>query len=199
MKFIEFCLMSLDKPILGNLSKYNYKVAIVEGIKKLSRANDLILIPRITRTNIEDLKVAPKNMVKVLKVRSNDDIKDPIRLRRIAHAISLTSEALLRLGRKSVEKLYNFDIPVELPLKSLLDAMESQKYLKGLVNIIKAVLRKNLEIIFTACPSKPNEVIHPVMLISILEELGITGTYALKPLTLTPLRVLRSVGYVIHV
>ncbi len=199
MKFIEFCLMSLDKPILDNLSKYNYKVAIVEGIKKLSRANDLILIPRITRTNIEDLKVAPKNMVKVLKVRSNDDIKDPIRLRRIAHAISLTSEALLRLGRKSVEKLYNFDIPVELPLKSLLDAMESQKYLKGLVNIIKAVLRKNLEIIFTACPSKPNEVIHPVMLISILEELGITGTYALKPLTLTPLRVLRSVGYVIHV
>jgi len=191
--------MSLDKPILGNLSKYNYKVAIVEGIKKLSRANDLILIPRITRTNIEDLKVAPKNMVKVLKVRSNDDIKDPIRLRRIAHAISLTSEALLRLGRKSVEKLYNFDIPVELPLKSLLDAMESQKYLKGLVNIIKAVLRKNLEIIFTACPSKPNEVIHPVMLISILEELGITGTYALKSLTLTPLRVLRSVGYVIHV
>lgn len=195
MKYVEFHVKKLNNELVKLLRKFKYYIIACDNVERHEIMNDIMIIPRITSSSTDELKTTPRNVVRAYVVESKNDLKNYPKIRRIANVITLTTEALIRLGPKSIEKISNLGLPVEVCVNDLINALETSKHLKGLYNLIRYVIINSVDLIVSSCPTKTSEVLHPIFIESILEELGLSSVQAKKALTQTPIKVLRGIGY----
>jgi len=198
MKYVEFHVRKLSGELVKLLKKFKYRIIVCDNVKKYSILNDVTIIPRVTSSNANELKTAPRNAIRAFIVKSKEDLKNYPKLKRVANIVTLTDEALIRLGLKSIEKIVNLGLPVEICVNDIIKALEKSRYLKGLYNLMRYVASDSIDLIVSSCPTKNLDVLHPIVVRSILEELGLNSIQAKKALTQTPIKVLRGIGYNVY-
>ena len=198
MKYVEFHVRKLSGELVKLLKKFKYRIIVCDNVKKYSILNDVTIIPRVTSSNANELKTAPRNAIRAFIVKSKEDLKNYPKLKRVANIVTLTDEALIRLGPKSIEKIVNLGLPVEICVNDIIRALEKSRYLKGLYNLMRYVASDSIDLIVSSCPTKNLDVLHPIVVRSILEELGLNSIQAKKALTQTPIKVLRGIGYNVY-
>jgi len=198
MKYVEFHVRKLSREVMELLRKFKYHIIVCDDAKKYSILNDITIIPRVTSSSANELKTAPRNAIKAYIVKSKEDLKNYPKLKRVANIITLTDEALTRLGPKSIEKIVNLGLPVEICVNDIIKALEKSRYLKGLYSLLIYAASDSIDLIVSSCPTKNLDVLHPIVVRSILEELGLNSIQAKKALTQTPINVLRGIGYNVY-
>ncbi len=198
MKYVEFHVRKLSEELVELLKKFKYHIIVCDDVKKYDILNDVTIIPRVTSSNANELKTAPRNAIRAYMVKSKEDLKNYPKLKRVANIVTLTDEALIRLGPKSIEKIVNLGLPVEICVNDIIRVLEKSRYLKGLYNLMRYAASNSIDLIVSSCPTKNLDVLHPILVRSILEELGLSSIQAKKALTQTPIKVLRGIGYNVY-
>jgi len=176
--------------------KLGYKALAVEGINKPFEG-ELKIFPRVTYPYTgKSIKLQRTNaFIKVLEVGEPSMIKALDRLRGKCHMIQLSSKALAGLRGRHIKLLKNSGIPIEIPLTNLIkDNCIHHTYIRGISRLAPYVERGVIELIISSGASTPLELAHPLHIVALLNELGLSYLTSLKAITTSPLRILRSVS-----
>lgn len=163
----------------------------VEGLKEPVTVGGVELIPRLTTRNLGRLRGF--KWLKAYPVEKAEDLKRYPRLRRYAHVVTVTESALRRLGPKEIERLGNLNLPVEIQVNPLLNAIASGLWLRGLRALLMAALTGRVRIAVSSGATRP-QLVRPVEVKrALLEVLGLTQSHSFEAVISIPANVLGKV------
>jgi len=174
-------------------SKLMIRAVAVEGLRGFRELNNVLLVPRVTSSDAASLLKVPSGVIRSLIVKSREDLKFSSRLKRVMHVVTLSKQALLRLDRTTIDKLIMLKLPVELRVNDILQLISAGRHLTRLTRLMRAVRLGKLEVLISSGASSPKLLLHPLVAISLLEELGLDELLAIKMVKHLPYRILMSV------
>ena len=185
--------------VLRIASKLGYVAVAVEGVDVVSNEfNGLKVLPRVTykyvgkpTTNYEGLR----NHLIVYEIDQPTMIKALTSLRGRCHLIRIARDALTGIKKKHINALKSCKIPIELSVKDLISNNSiNYTYLKNFFKLLPYIERGDIELVVSSYAGDEYELIHPLQLIALLKELGLSELIATKALTGVPMKILRMVG-----
>ncbi len=176
-----------------------YRYVINSSLSEPTKIGEVHFIPRVNVSRDELLsslskfiKLRNNGVITALIVNDAEDLKEYVKFRKALTIASLSKNALLRLGRRGRDKLVGLKLPVELCIKDIV--LSSGKFLKGLQGVINDLIKERIELIITPCPEKPYEIVHPLILESLLITLDVPEDIAIKSVRDVPLRIIEGLG-----
>jgi RNase P/RNase MRP subunit p30 len=185
--------------VLRIASKLGYVAVAVEGVDVVSNEfNGLKVLPRVTykyvgkpTTNYGGLR----NHLIVYEIDQPTMIKALTSLRGRCHLIRIARDALTGIKKKHINALKSCKIPIELSVKDLISNNSiNYTYLKNFFKLLPYIERGDIELVVSSYAGDEYELIHPLQLIALLKELGLSELIATKALTGVPMKILRMVG-----
>ena len=185
--------------LLKIASKLGYVAVAIEGVDIVSNEfNRLKVLPRVTYkymgkpiTTYEGLR----GRLIVYEINQPTMIKALTSLRGRCHLIRIAKDALTGIKKKHINTLRSCRIPIELSVKELISNNSiNYTYLKNFLKLIPYVERGDIELVVSSYAGDEYELIHPIQLIALLKELGLSELVAIKALTGVPMKILRMVG-----
>lgn len=200
--YIDLCIRpgSVDnlKNIVNFALKFNYRVIAVEVFNgDLSSINELIVIRRYTYTNPNvTIKVRERasNTLLAYELSESTMVRALDKLKGRFHMLKLTSKALTNLKRSHVRKLRNCGMPIEIVFNDIAtNGRVDSGFLKGFIKIMPYIESGDIELIFSSGAKDHLELLHPMVAVALLRELGLSYLTSLKALTISPRRILEVI------
>ncbi|MEM1982700.1 MAG: RNase P subunit p30 family protein [Sulfolobales archaeon] len=187
--------VELEK-ILRTAERMGYVAAAVEGLNKIVEGN-LVVLPRVTYRymgkplSADDYR---KGHLVVYEVYEPAMIKSLTSLRGKCHAIKISGNVLVGLKKKYVKALRNCGIPIEISLKDLLTNNSiNYNVLRGLIKLIPYIEKGDIELVVSSSAGDVFELMHPLEVIALLKELGLSELVSVKAVSSLPSRILKVV------
>lgn len=189
-------IATLDR-ILNTARRLGYEAVAVEGLDK-EVGDGLRCIPRITYKYVGRPTSSYESLKGCLIAYELDEltaIKSLNSLRGRCHLLRISNNVLAGLGRKYVNSLRGCDIPIEVSVKDLIsDNGLNYNVLKGFNKLLPLIERGDVELVISSSAGDEFELIHPIEIVAILMELGLSELTSIKAVSSLPLRVLRMVS-----
>lgn len=200
--YIDLCIRpgSVDslKTIVNLALKFNYEVIAIEVLSdNIASISELTIVRRHTYTNpniTSKVRERAPNTLLVYELSESTMIRALDKLKGRFHMLKLTSKALANLKRSHVRKLRNCGIPIEIVFNDIVtNGKVDSGFLKGFIKIIPYVESGDIELILSSGAKDHLELLHPMVAIALLKELGLSYLTSLKALTTSPKRVLEVI------
>ncbi|GEM_PF-4203680 len=163
----------------------------VEGLREPLTISGIELVPRLTTRDLSMLRRFKG--LRAYPVEKAEDLRSYPRLRRYAHIITMTGNALRRLGPREVERLSNLGLPVEVQVNTVLEALASGLWLRGLRALLTAALTDRVKLATSSGAFRP-QLIRPVEVKrAFLEVFGLTQSHTFEAVITVPANVLGKV------
>ncbi|MCX8186849.1 MAG: RNase P subunit p30 family protein [Sulfolobales archaeon] len=186
----------LDR-ILRTAKRMGYVAGAVEGLNG-KVISDLTVLPRVTyRYSGKPLSPneSRKGCIIVYEICDPAMIKSLTNLRGRCHAIKIAGSVLSRLKRKYVGALRSCGTPVEISLKDIVvNNGVNYNTLRGLYKLLPYVERGDIELLISSSAGDEFELVHPLEVISMLRELGLSELTSTKAISSLPSRIMRVLG-----
>ncbi len=193
---IQSRFRSLSKEVVNIYRIMNYSYMVNTAVKESITINSIKIIPRVNATRKElierfnEFKIMRKYRLIALVVNDVEDLKSYVKFKNILDLVYLSRDALLKLGKKGREKLIRLNLPVELCFKDIINLLGINRFLKGLEGVIKDYIEGKVDIVISSGADKPYEIIHPLIMESLLNNLGIPEDLSRKSIKDLPLKLL---------
>ncbi len=193
---IQSRFRSLSKEVVSIYRTMNYSYIVSTSIEESTTINGIKIIPRVNVTRRElierfnEFKIMRKNRLIALVVRDVDDLKGYVKFKNVLDLVYLSRDALLRLGKKGREKLIRLNLPVELCFKDVINSLSINKFLRGLEGVIKDYVESKVDIVISSGADESYEIVHPLIMESLLNNLGVPEGLSRKSIKDLPLRLL---------
>lgn len=189
--------MSALSRILNTARRLGYEAVAVEGLDK-DVEGGLRCVPRITykyvgrSTNSYEFL---KGYLIAYELSEPTAIKSLNSLRGRCHVLRISNSVLAGLKKKYVSSLRGCGIPIEVSAKDLIsDNGLNYNVLKGFNKLLPLIERGDVELVISSSAGDEFELIHPIEIVAILRELGLSELTAIKAVSSLPLRVLKMVS-----
>lgn len=179
------------KELVNTAKALGYAAVCVEGIQERVDLADLSLVPRLTSKNVQALKRF--RGLKAYPIDDADDLKGYPKLRRFADIVTVTEKGLRRLGPKEAEKLSALGLPVELQLNTVLRAVMSGQWLRGLRALLLAASADDVKLAISSGGDDPRLIRPPEVKRAFLEVFGLTQSHSFEAVITTPSDILAKV------
>jgi len=199
--YVDLSIKPYDTSALGRIlstaRRLGYEAVAVEGLDKEVEGG-LRCVPRITYKYVGrpiSTYEFSKGYLIAYELGEPTDIKSLSSLRGRCHVLRISNKVLAGLRKKYVNSLRNCGIPIEVSVKDLiLDNGLNYNVLRGFNKLLPLVERGDVELVISSSAGDEFELIHPLELVAILKELGLSELISIKAISSLPLRVLRMVS-----
>lgn len=200
--YVDLCVRpnNVDnlKAIMNLALRFNYKAIAIDMLSgNVSSTNELTIIRRYTYTSpsaVGKVRESISNTLLVYELSESSTIRALDRLRGKFHMLKLTSKALANLKRSHMRKLRNCGIPIEVVFNDVVvNGRVDPGFLRGFTKIVPYIESGDVDLIFSSGARDYLELLHPIVAVALLKELGLSYLTSLKALTTSPRRVLEVI------
>jgi RNase P/RNase MRP subunit p30 len=182
----------VEPEAIAEAAKSTGHVAVaIEGIQEPTAVNGIKLIPRLTTRDLNMLKRF--RGLRAYPVEKAENLKNYPKLKRYVHIITMTANAMRRLGPKEIDRLVNLGLPVEVQINVALEALATGSWLRGFRALLLAAMTNKIRIAVSSGAHDPL-LIRPVdVKRAFLEVFGLTQSHSFEAVITVPINTLESV------
>ncbi len=184
---IDLCFRgAVDDVLVRYAPKLGYEAMAVLGIDSAREVGRLKLIPRFEVTRGAIGRYRGSRGLRVLLVRSEDDLKAYPKLVGSVDSLRVLFEDLSGAGKDFWRRVVSFGVPVELEFSELLRRILNGNPIDYHYLLLRLYARGRVKVYMCSGATDASTLVHPTAMFSLATLLGVPEVLALKAVFKTP-------------